>query len=415
LHERRRHALRTGGPLLDVALRALCASALVALACAPVSAAQLGPTESARVSALATRVLAGEDVPGLSIAIVRDGRLAFARGYGLRDRARALPARADTRYEIGSVTKTLVAALALQLVAAGALSLDDTVAHWLPSFGSGRAIRVRDLLDQRSGLEDYNTAAFLLTVLPAIEPGHVDRAAIVDAIGRRPLAFAPGTRFEYSNANYLVLGAILERASGLALPALLQRRICGPLGMRSTALGGAADADDATGYTAGPLGPVALGGFDPQLTYAAGGVRSTVTDLARFDVALAEGRVIPRWALASVQPAGAPGSADVYHFGTFVARDGADRILWHDGTVLGFKAMNLIVPESRDAVVVLANADYARAPALGFAIAHAALATGAGTSESLDGGVPRAALVASATIVVALLALVVFLRRRRRS
>jgi CubicO group peptidase (beta-lactamase class C family) len=375
----------------------------------------VGPAGSSRVSALATRVLAREDVPGLSIAIVRGGRLVFARGYGLRDRARALPARADTRYQIGSVTKTLVAALALQLVAAGTLSLDDTVARWLPSFGSGPAIRVRDLLDQRSGLEDYNTAAFLLTVLPAIEPGHVDRAAIVDAIGRRPLAFAPGTRFQYSNANYLVLGAILERASGLPLPALLQRRICDPLGMRSTALGGPADADDATGYTAGPFGPVALGGFDPQLTYAAGGVRSTVTDLARFDVALAEGRVIPRWALAALQPAGAPGAADVYRFGTFVARDGADRILWHDGTVLGFKAMNLIVPQSHDAVVVLANADYARAPALGYAIAHAALATSAGTSESLDTGPQRAALVAlAATAAVLALGATVVLRQRRR-
>jgi len=386
------------------------------VASAPVGAAQFTPAEAASVSALVARLMKAEDVPGLSIAIVHDGRLAFARGYGLRDRAHGMAASSDTRYEIGSVTKTFVAALALQLVASGTLSLDDAVTRWLPSFGSGRSIRLRDLLDQRSGLEDYNTAAFLLTVLPAIEPGHVNRAAIVDAIGRRPLAFAPGSRFEYSNANYLVLGAIIERATGAPLPALLHRRIFGPLGMRSTALGGAADAEDATGYTAGPFGPVALGGFDPQLTYAAGGVRSTVTDLARFDVALADGRVFPRWALAALQPAGAPGTTDVYRFGTFVARDGADRILWHDGTVLGFKAMNLIVPESRGAVIVLANADYARAPALGFAIAHATLATTAGTSESLDTGVSRAPLWTGTVLVVALVVFgtTIIVRRRTR-
>ena len=251
-------------------------------------------------------------------------------------------------------------------------------------------------------------------MLPAIEPGHVNRTALVDAIGSRPLAFAPGTRFEYSNANYLVLGAILERATGVPLPALLQRRICVPLGMRSTALGGAAGANDATGYTAGPFGPVALGGFDPQLTYAAGGVSSTVIDLARFDVALADGRVVPRWALAALQPADAPGATDAYRFGTFVARDGEDRILWHDGTVLGFKAMNLIVPETRAAVIVLANADYARAPALGFAIAHTTLATAAGTSEQLDTGVWRGPFWAAA-VVVALVGLgVTVIRRRRR-
>jgi D-alanyl-D-alanine carboxypeptidase len=368
----------------------------------------LTPAETRAVDALAMRALAVEDVPGISVAIVRGGRLAFARGYGLRDRARRLPARVDTRYAIGSVTKTLVAALTLQLIAAGKLSLDDTVVRYLPSFAAGRQLRIRDLLDQRSGLEDYNTAAFLLTVLPAIEPGHVDRAAIVDAIGRRPLAFAPGTRFAYSNANYLVLGEILERATGTPLDTLLQRRICAPLGMRATTLAGPRDPDDAAGYTRGPFGPVALGEFDPQLTYAAGGIRSTVTDLARFDAALAAGRVVPPWALAAMQPALPPQSEDAYRFGSFVARDGARRILWHDGTVLGFKAMNLVAPETRDAVIVLTNADYAHAPALGFAIAHATLATAAGaTTATFDVAPPAWSRLrtAAASIVFVALAL----------
>ncbi len=137
------------------------------------------------------------------------------------------------------MTKTLVAALTLQLVAAGNSRSTMPSRAPLPSFAAGREIRIRDLLDQRSGLEDYNTAGFLQTVLPAIAPGHVDRAAIVDAIGRRPLAFAPGTRFAYSNANYLVLGAILESATGTPLGTLLQRRIFGPLGMHATTLAGA--------------------------------------------------------------------------------------------------------------------------------------------------------------------------------
>ncbi len=178
-------------------------------------------------------------------------------------------------------------------------------------------------------------------------------------------------------------------------------------------LAGAPDPDDAVGYTRGPFGPVALGGFDPQLTYAAGGVRSTVTDLARFDAALAAGRVVPPWALAAMQPAAPQETEDAYRFVSFVARDGARRILWHDGTVLGFKAMNLVVPASHDAVVVLANADYAHAPAIAFAIAHARLGLRGGGAESVDLNLPRWSEAIAAALALVVVALGFIPRRRR--
>ncbi len=145
-----------------------------------------------------------------------------------------------------------------------------------------------------------------------------------------------------------------------------------------------------------------------------------MTDLARFDAALAAGRVVPPWALAAMQPAAPQETEDAYRFGSFVARDGARRILWHDGTVLGFKAMNVIAPETRAAVVVLANADYAHAPALGFAIARATLATAAGaTTATFDVAAPAWSpmhtVAASIALVVLALgaALAVWTARRR--
>jgi D-alanyl-D-alanine carboxypeptidase len=378
---------------------------------------RLSPAQSARVSSLVARALRDEQTPAASVAIVRGGRLVFAKGFGLRDPPRALPADARTCYEIGSVTKTLVAALVLRLAERHVISLDDPVTRYLPSFARARAVHIRHLLAQTSGIRDYNDALFLATVVPHVLPGRVDRDAILSMLARWPLAFEPGTRFAYSNANYLVLGIIAERATGQSLAALLQREVFGPLGMRRTALDAepATDADGALGYTKSPLGPVAVPPWDPQLTFAAGGLRSSAADLATFDVALASGRVISPQSFAEMTSATATGGGrDGYGYGLFSYATGGVRVVWHDGTVLGFRAMNALVPERGDAVVVLANSDYFHATLVAMQIEAAVLGVPGGTGERFDFNLP----LPSAAIGLALAALVVAastLRRARRA
>ncbi len=357
--------------------------------------------------------LADQQVPGASVAVVRGGRVVFARGYGLRDASRALPADATTRYGVGSLTKTLVAALTLQLAEERRLSLDDSVATWLPAFSGDRAVTVRDLLSLRAGIPDYNDAAFVASLPAAFLPGRADRAAILRKLATLPTKFRPGSAFDYSNADYLVLGAILENAGGAPLPTLLHDRIFAPLGMADTQLGGAPGGDDATGYTKGPVGPVAVSQWDPQLTYAAGGVRSSALDVARFDAALCARRIVGASSLAEMTLAGKPiGAESRYGLGLF-AYDDADgrRIAWHDGTVLGFKAMNVLVPHSCDAVVVLANADYAHAPALGLRIERAVFGGAPPVPEPFDPALPRWSEAIGATLAAALVAASLLLRR----
>jgi len=358
--------------------------------------------------------LADQQVPGASVAVVRGGRVVFARGYGLRDASRALPADATTRYGVGSLTKTLVAALTLQLAEERRLSLDDSVATWLPAFSGDRAVTVRDLLSLRAGIRDYNDAAFVAGLPAAFLPGRADRPAILRKLATLPTKFPPGSAFDYSNADFLVLGAILERAGGAPLPALLHDRIFAPLGMADTQLGDAPGGDDATGYTKGPLGPVAVAQWDPQLTYAAGGIRSSALDIARFDAALCAHRIVSAPAFGAMTLAGKPiGAESRYGLGLF-AHDDPDgrRVAWHDGTVLGFKAMNVLVPQSCDAVVVLANADYAHAPALGLQVERATFGGPPLVPEPLDLALPRWSDAIGAALALALLAASLLLRRR---
>jgi CubicO group peptidase (beta-lactamase class C family) len=281
----------------------------------------------------------------------------------------------------------------LQLAERGTLSLDDRVTQYLPFFTIAREVRVRHLLSQTSGIRDYNDALFLATVSSSVMPGRVDRDAVLRALSRWPLDFQPGTRFEYSNANYLVLGTIAERAAGMPLAALLRERIFAPLGMEDTALDATRDdngADVATGYTRSPIGAIAAHRWDPQLTYAAGGVRSTALDLAAFDVGLISGRVVsPASFVLMSSGFPLPSGRSDYGFGTYVSTESGRQILWHDGTVLGFKAMNAVLPGTRDAVIVLADADYFHAADLAMQIAQGVFALPGGSRERFDPNLPR--------------------------
>ncbi len=163
--------------------------------------------ERARIDAIVARVMYERHIAGLSVGIARAGTTLYVRGYGLRDVARRLPADGFTIYRIGSVTKQFTAALVLQQVAAGTVALDSPVKRYLPAIadGPGRAT-IAALLGQTSGI------------------------ASLDA----PLAFESGSGWLYSNANYVLLGTVLQRVTGIAAPALLRQRIAAPLGLAST-------------------------------------------------------------------------------------------------------------------------------------------------------------------------------------
>ena len=198
-----------------------CAALLCALANA--QDASLATRLDPKISSLLT----ASGAPSVSIAVVADGKLAYAKAFGDADIAQNRPATPSTRYAIGSVSKQFTAAAILLLQEEGKLSLDDKVVKWLPGITGGDKITIRQLLSHTSGLQDfwpqdYSFAAMSHPVTPQ---------QIVDRWAKAPLDFEPGTQWQYSNTGYVVAGLIVEKVSGMKLLDFLQKNIFRPLGM----------------------------------------------------------------------------------------------------------------------------------------------------------------------------------------
>jgi D-alanyl-D-alanine carboxypeptidase len=174
-----------------------------------------GPAEpplAARLQRTLDRERAAQDFPGAAAAVVAGGRVVWVGTSGLADVRRRVPVRRDTQFAIGSVTKPFVAGLVVQLAASGALGLDDPLSRWLPHFRGARRMTLRQLLDQTSGLDDYVTDGRFLAAERRRGPESEWAPRQLLRYVPSPLA-APGERWNYSNANYLLLGLVVERAT----------------------------------------------------------------------------------------------------------------------------------------------------------------------------------------------------------
>ncbi len=313
----------------------------------------LTPAETTAIDTLVTTTLAKTGTPSASIAVVRGGRIVLAKAYGKQSEAGGSP-RADAPYQIASVSKQFTAAAMLLLEDEGKLSLDDTVATYLPGISGGDTITLRQLLSHTAGLQDYwpQDYSFKAMATP-VEP-----QAIVDRWAKKPLDFAPGTQWQYSNTGYVVAGMIVEKVAGQPLLSFLQRRIFAPLGMT------AVDQDIAIGgrYPTG-YGRAALGPMRPVVPaahgwlFAAGELAMSATDLAKWDIARMNRTVLPAddWAAQETPVTLSDGSSTGYGLGVSIGGTGDRRVVAHSGEAVGFLTQNIVYPDAKVAVVVLTN------------------------------------------------------------
>jgi D-alanyl-D-alanine carboxypeptidase len=221
-------------------------------------------------------------IPGLSLAVVREGRVALAKGYGLAHVERSVPATQDTVYRLASITKSFAATAAMMLVEQAKLHLDEPVTAPLPELPADwDAINVRHLLTHTSGLEDWENVPPHLPVREPLQAETPD--GIIRFLSQFPLRFPPGERWEYSNSGYLLLGRIIERVSGKRLDRFMDDAIFRPLGMTWTAYGFHELNLLSTGYV---QETGALKRLHPTEAWGHTGLVSTVLDLARWDAAL---------------------------------------------------------------------------------------------------------------------------------
>lgn len=304
---------------------------------------------------------------------MRDGKVALAKGYGLANVELSVPATKDTAYELLSVSKEFTAAAILLLVEEGKVSLDATVSKYLPdSPAAWKDVTVRHLLSHTSGITDYTD------IRPFFEMIRQDASPeeLMKPVKERPLDFAPGTRWRYSNSNYFVLGMILEKVGGKKYADFLEERIFHPLGMMATRVNDMTDIipHPASGYhwlgEDADRQPPFLSGYhgrknvlqnavyvSPTRKWAAGAIVSSVTDLVNWDAALQSGRLLKKptveqmWTPAKLKS----GVETDYGLGNELSEARGHRLAGHKGGGLAFNTTLLRCVDDNLTVIVLTN------------------------------------------------------------
>ncbi len=330
---------------------------LLAIAFAPSTPAARADERSDKVDTL----FAAWDTtrtPGAALAVVRDGRIVYERGYGMAKIEDGLAMTPAKVFDIGSVSKQFTASCVVLLAGEGRLSLDDDVRKWFPALPVyGRTITVRHLLHHTSGLRDYNALLELAGFRSDSDCPTVEEALEV-VLRQKKTNFPPGEEYSYSNTGYFLLGQIVERVSGKSLNAFSQERIFGPLDMRHTLY-----QDDhtqiiperATGYSRRG------GGFRIDMSdwdeTGDGNVYTTVEDLAKWDAAFYGGGPLSPAALETLQTTGTlnDGTKLTYACGLVIRPYKGLKTVEHGGAWAGFRAEILRFPEQRFTVICLAN------------------------------------------------------------
>lgn len=336
----------------------LCALALVLGArAAEVSAAAAETALDARLQATLEQAVEELGVPGASAAAVERGSLVWSGVAGVRTIG-GPAVTPSTQFVTASVAKSFTAAMVLRLAEEGELSLGDRVSRYVPGLPGGRRIRIENLLSHSSGLRDYLYSREINETFAA-EPDHVWTRDEVLAAITGPLKFRPGRHHRYSNSNYIVLGAVIERVTGASIQQTFERLIAGPLGLTDSSwlydpslfdrgahpyierAGGAPVDQWRQGFvTTDYIGEV----------WTDGGLATTGTDLARFGNALVAGSLLePRTRREMLRFRG-PTGLGVFRYGF----DGRG-IVGHDGVYGGFTAQQYTIRGTGLTIAVLTN------------------------------------------------------------
>ncbi|MCV7402171.1 beta-lactamase family protein [Mycobacterium fragae] len=312
------------------------------------------------------------DVPGAAVLVLRDGEPIVRAGYGLAELETNTPATPETNYRLASVTKQFTAASILLLAEDGRLSLDDRVREWLPSLPKAdETVLIRHLLTHTSGLIDYED------LIPENVTAQLHDADVLRLLETQDRThFRPGTGYRYSNSGYALLALIVERASGKTFAMFLRERIFQPLGMKNTVAhqkGISTVNNRAFGYTeeAGCWNQT-----DQDQTSAVlgdGGIYSSIDDLAKWDAALYDERLLrPSSLQAAFTPATHTDNPEIeYGYGWRITGE----TLWHSGETVGFRNVIVRYPKRHITVVVLTNRNEPEPYQLALEIANTVIAS----------------------------------------
>lgn len=302
-----------------------------------------------------------------AVLVAENGKVIFEKGYGLANLEWGIPNAPDTKFRLGSITKQFTAALVLQLVEEGKLSLDAKLSDVLPTYrkDTGARVTLRQLLNHTSGIPSYTDQPRFISEISR-NPYSVD-----DMVGKLcsgDLQFEPGSTFRYDNCGYILLGAVLEKATGKPYETLLKERILDKAGMADSGYDHSAPVlpRRAQGYSHAAGGLANAAYLDMSLPYAAGAMYSTVRDLYRWDQALVGETVLSAGAKKLMWTPG----LEHYGFGWEIvtAPIGPGKsertVESHGGGINGFSTLIARIPADRHLVVFLCNTGASRYEAM---------------------------------------------------
>jgi CubicO group peptidase (beta-lactamase class C family) len=332
---------------------------VLALMCAASIAQGTDDAVKARMEQVAQSYTPGNAFMGTALVVSGD-KVLLDKGYGMADLGWGNANAPDVKFHLGSVTKQFTAVLVLKLQEDGKLNIDDLVSKYLPDTPkTWEKITLAELLGHTSGIPNFtDTKEFGEW---RMNPRTVDEE--IKFFRDKPLDFEPGTKFAYSNSNFEVLGAVIEKVSGKKYVEELQERILTPLGMKDSGL----DTDElilprrAQGYMPGKDGLVLARSESMTVPWAAGSMYSTTGDLLKWEHGLFGGKILNADSLKRMTTPGKGG----YGLGVFINDKGGVKVVEHGGGIEGFNTHLAYAPEKNIAVVVLANVNGAAPGQLG--------------------------------------------------
>lgn len=321
-----------------------------------------------RVDDYIQETLLRENIPGLSVAVMRVGEPLLLCGYGLANVEHSVPAMAQTVYEIASVGKTFTAFVVMMLVEEGAIDLEGAIADYIEDLPEAwRSVKVRHILSHQSGLPNYTKVDNYWTEVCWAQ---LSRTEVVDLVRDQPLLFEPGTYSSYDNTGYFLLGIMLEKVAGCAYGELMRSRLFEPLGMSATRLNNYDEIvpHRASGYRWVDGKLVNKPYYSSSVTFSGGGHLSSIEDMVKYEQELLNPTLLKQSTLELMWTYQPPSSGETWEAENYAAHlraglgwlmpDYAGKhVVGHNGSIVGFASNITRFIDEGITVVLFCNLD----------------------------------------------------------
>jgi CubicO group peptidase (beta-lactamase class C family) len=337
----------------------------LAVACGEVQGQQaMTPEMKGRIVTAVKQVMEQTGVPSAQVGVALSGQIVYTAAFGKARLSPDVPATTAMHYPVGSISKQFTASCVLLLVQDGKMKLDDPVARWFPELTRAKDITVRMLLSHTSGYSDYAPQDY--TIPAWTKP--TEPLKLMHEWAEKPLDFEPGTKWQYSNTNFVLAALIIEKVSGQPFWTFLKTRVLDPLELADVLnLNTEGSKLEPQGYIRNALAPVRPAMLEaPGWYYGDADLAMPVRDLLRFDISVIDEKLLKAESYRAMETEvllknGAPTG---YGLAVDVAVRNGHRTISHGGEVGGFVAQNVILPDDHAAVAVLTNQEASSAAGL---------------------------------------------------